>query len=67
VTTGVNFDVGRPVELFQTTPRQPMSFNDQVVYDVGSDGQRFLVLTQMKQAEGVPLSVVLNWPAKLNK
>ena len=61
-----NFDVGRPVELFQTSPRQPVSFNDQVAYDVRPDGQRFLILTQMKQAESVPMSVVLNWPAKLN-
>jgi hypothetical protein len=67
VTIGANFDAGRPVELFQTTPRQPMSFNDQVVYDVRPDGQRFLILTQTKQAEGTPMSVVLNWTAKLNK
>jgi eukaryotic-like serine/threonine-protein kinase len=67
VTIGTNFDVGRRVELFQTTPRQAVSFNDQVVYDVRPDGQRFLVLTQTKQAESAPLSVVLNWPAKLNK
>ena len=67
VAIGANFDVGRPVELFQTSPRQPVSFNDQVVYDVRPDGQRFLILTRMKQAESTPMSVVLNWPAKLNK
>ena len=67
VTIGANFDVGRPVELFQTSPRQAVSFNDQVVYDVRPDGQRFLILTRMKQAESTPMSVVLNWPAKLNK
>ena len=67
VTIGANFDGGRPVELFQTSPRQPVSFNDQVVYDVRPDGQRFLILTRMKQAESTPMSVVLNWPAKLNK
>jgi hypothetical protein len=31
------------------------------------DGQRFLINTQVKQAEREPMSVVLNWPAKLNK
>ncbi len=67
VTIGANFDVGRPVELFQTTPRQPVSFNDQVVYDVRPDGQRFLILTQMKQADSAPMSVVLNWPAKVTR
>jgi len=67
VTIGSNFDVGRRVELFQTNPRQAVSFNDQVAYDVRPDGQRFLILTQTKQAESAPMSVVLNWPAKLNK
>jgi eukaryotic-like serine/threonine-protein kinase len=67
VTIGANFDSGTPVALFQTTPRQPISLNDQFVYDVSRDGQQFLVNTPMKQAETAPMSVVLNWPAKLNK
>lgn len=67
VTTGANFDSGTPVALFQTTPRQPISLNDQFVYDVSRDGQRFLVNTPVKEAETAPMSVVLNWPAKLNK
>src|SRR5262249_38735703 len=67
VTTGANFDVGTPVALFQTTPRQPVSLNDQFVYDVSRDGQRFLIITQVKHAETEPMSIVLNWPAKLNK
>ena len=67
VMTGSNFDVGPRVELFQATPRQPVSYNDQIAYDVRHDGQRFLILTQVKQAETQPISVVLNWPAKLNK
>jgi serine/threonine protein kinase/Tol biopolymer transport system component len=66
VTTGINFDNGRPAELFQTNPRQPVSTNDQFVYDVSRDGQRFLILTQVKQAETQPMSVILNWTAKLN-
>jgi hypothetical protein len=44
-----------------------VSFNDQIAYDVRPDGQRFLILTQVEQAEATPMSVVLNWPAKLNK
>jgi Tol biopolymer transport system component len=67
VTIGANFDVGAPVALFQTTPRQPVSTNDQFVYDVSRDGQRFLIVTQVKQTETAPMSVVLSWPAKLNK
>jgi Tol biopolymer transport system component len=67
VTTGVNFNNGTPIELFQTTPHQPVSYNDQFLYDVSRDGQHFLILTQVKQAETRPMSVILNWAAKLNK
>ena len=67
VTTGAHFDAGTSVALFQTTPRQPVLVYDLFVYDVSRDGQRFLINTQVKQAERVPMSVVLNWPAKLNK
>src|ERR1700756_27955 len=67
VTTGTNFDVGTPVALFQATPRPPILVYDLFVYDVSRDGQRFLINTQVKQAEAAPMSVVLNWTAKLNK
>lgn len=67
VTTGAKFDAGAPFALFQTTPRQQISSRDQFVYDVSRDGQRFLILTQIKNAETQPMSVVLNWPAKLSK
>ena len=67
VTTGANFDASMPVALFQTTPRQPIPRYDLFVYDVTRDGQHFLILTQLKQAETVPMSVILNWSAKLNK
>jgi eukaryotic-like serine/threonine-protein kinase len=67
VTTGANFDAGTPVALFQATPRPPVLVYDLFVYDVSRDGQRFLINTPVKQAETAPMSVVLNWPAKLNK
>jgi len=67
VTIGTNFDAGTPVALFQTTPRQPVSTNDQFAYDVSRDGQRFLIITEGRQAENAPMSIVLNWTAKLNK
>jgi hypothetical protein len=67
VTTETNFDSGTPVPLFQAAPRQPSSSRDQFVYDVSKDGQRFLILTQVKQAETPPMTLVLNWAAKLNK
>jgi Tol biopolymer transport system component len=67
VTTGTHFNAGAPVVLFQSTPRQPVLVYDLFVYDVSRDGQRFLINTQVKQADSAPMSVILNWPAKLNK
>jgi hypothetical protein len=67
VTTGANFDSGTPVALFQATPRQPIPIYDLFVYDVSRDGQRFLIVTPVKEAETAPVSVVLNWPGKLKK
>ena len=67
VTTGNNFDLGTPIALFQTSPRQPISFNNLFVYDVSRDGQRFLINTPVKQAQAAPMSIILNWPAKLKK
>jgi Tol biopolymer transport system component len=67
VTTGAHFDAGTPVALFQSTPRQPVLVYDLFVYDVSRDGERFLINTQVKQGESAPMSVVLNWTAKLEK
>jgi Tol biopolymer transport system component len=67
VTAGANFDAGMPVALFQTNPRELVATSEQLTYDVSKDGQRFLVNTQVKQADTKPMSVVQDWPAKLNK
>ena len=67
VTLGDKFDARMPVVLFQATPRQPVTSTDLFVYDVSRDGQRFLINTPVKQADNPPMSVVLNWTAKLNK
>jgi DNA-binding winged helix-turn-helix (wHTH) protein len=67
VTTGAKFDSGTPVALFQANPREQVSLNDVFVYDVRRDGQEFLINTKVRQAETAPMSVVLNWDAKLNK
>jgi len=65
VTAETNFDSGTPIALFQATPRQPNSSRDQFVYDVSKDGQRFLILTRVEQPGTPPMTVVLNWTAKL--
>jgi len=67
VTTGTNFDSGTPVALFQATPRPPVPIFDLFVYDVSRDGQRFLIATQVGQTATAPMSIILNWAAKLNK
>ena len=67
VTTGASFNFANPVALFQASPRQPVSARDLFAYDVSRDGQRFLIITQIKQTETAPMSVILDWPAKPNK
>jgi eukaryotic-like serine/threonine-protein kinase len=67
VTEGANFDVGAPVPLFQANPREPVGTSEQLFYDVSKDGQRFLINTEVKQTEVEPMTVVLNWAARLKK
>jgi serine/threonine protein kinase len=65
VKTGSNFDPGTPTVLFQANPREMFATSELFSYDVSNDGQKFLVNTQLK-TETTPMSVVLNWSAKLN-
>jgi Tol biopolymer transport system component len=66
VKTGSNFDAGTPAELFQANPRDMFATSELFSYDVSNDGQKFLINTQLK-TEMTPMSVVLNWSAKLNQ
>jgi serine/threonine protein kinase len=66
VTTGAKFDAGTPVALFQANPRELVATSEQFSYDVSKDGQKFLINTQLKTAM-TPMSVVINWAAKLGK
>lgn len=65
VNTGANFDPGTPAALFQANPRDLVATSEQFSYDVSKDGQKFLINTQLKTGTA-PMSVVLNWSAKLN-
>jgi eukaryotic-like serine/threonine-protein kinase len=67
VETAAGFRAGAPVPLFQAHPRQPVSYLDIFAYDVTRDGQRFLINTETRSTETVPVTVISNWPAKLNK
>ena len=65
VKTGANFDAGTPAALFQANPRELVATSEQFSYDVSKDGQKFLINTQLKTGMA-PMSVLLNWSAKLN-
>jgi Tol biopolymer transport system component len=67
VTEDANFDAGAPVALFQADAREAAATSEQFFYDVSGDGQRFLINTEPKQTEVEPMTVILNWTAKLNK
>ena len=65
VKTGPSFDPGTPVVLFQANPREMLATSEQFSYEVSQDGQKFLINTHLKTAM-TPLSVILNWSAKVN-
>ena len=64
VKTGSNFDPGTPILLFQANPREMLATSEQFSYEASENGQKFLINTRLKTAV-TPLSVVLNWSAKL--
>ena len=66
VKMGANFDAGTPLALFQANPRELVATSEQFSYDVSSDGQKFLINTQLKTAM-TPMSVVTNWAAKFGR
>jgi hypothetical protein len=66
VTIGSNFDAGTPIGLFQANPREMVATSEQFSYVVSRDGQKFLINTQLK-TDLTPMSIVLNWTAKLGK
>jgi eukaryotic-like serine/threonine-protein kinase len=67
VTAGASFKADSPVALFQTHRRPPVSLPDVFSYDVSGDGQRFLILTKVDEANAAPLSVLLNWASEMEK
>ena len=67
VTAGAGFEAGTPVALFQAHYRQAISSQDIYSYDVSADGQRFLIVTEVKDSAVAPLSVLLNWTSAIEK
>jgi eukaryotic-like serine/threonine-protein kinase len=61
IKSGANFEAGAPKLLFDTHAQN-------VDYDVTADGQRFIVIMPVEQAQvRSPITVVLNWQAGLKK
>jgi dipeptidyl aminopeptidase/acylaminoacyl peptidase len=61
VKVGSSFESGVPAALFRIDPAVEHA------YDVTSDGQRFLVNTNVTRAESLPITVVVNWTASLKR
>ena len=60
---GSQFEAGIPHPLFVVRATSSVGYP----YDVAPDGQRFLLPTPQQDTATVPLSLVVNWPAALNK
>jgi Tol biopolymer transport system component len=67
VKTGNTFEAGPAVSLFQTHPRQRITFLDAFFYDVSVDGQKFLINTPLEEGGSAPLSFILNWASELER
>ena len=67
VKEGPTVRAGPPGVLFQARTRGRISTTDSFSYDVSSDGQRFLVNTDVGGGVSPPLTVVLNWAAELSQ
>ncbi|HEV2350980.1 MAG TPA: protein kinase [Terriglobia bacterium] len=56
-------EIGSPHVLFQTNP-PPLVLRS---YDSAADSSKFIVVTQSLNASSVPVTLVINWPALLEK
>jgi hypothetical protein len=58
-----SLEVGNPKTLFQTNSVRS-AFR---TYDVTADGKKFVVITQAVQPNAEAITLVVNWPALLDK
>ena len=59
------FDAGVPQALFPIG--RARAFDASQVYAVTKDGKRFLVNARPEQSSAAPLTVVVNWPAAVQR
>jgi hypothetical protein len=65
VTLGVTFSRGAPRPLFIAPVAQLGAGVTE--FDVSADGTRFLVNALADQGHGVPITVIVNWTAALER
>jgi hypothetical protein len=63
IKAGTTFESSIPRELFQSRVKIGYAYG----YAVAPDGQRFLINTAVEAGEVTPMTVVLNWAAKLSE
>ena len=65
IGAGAGLEVGVATPLFDASfsSNSPQSYE----YDVAPDGQRFIVSAPLTEARNTPLTVVVNWTARLNR
>jgi hypothetical protein len=63
-TDAAQFEAGTPRQLFQSQLQESWSRNQ---YAVTPDGQRFLLVYPREPEKPAPITVVVNWPALVNK
>jgi len=66
IKPGPSFEAGHPTALFDT-PHRVAARLGVPAYDVSADGQRFLIVTAAGETAAPPLTLVVNWPAALER
>ena len=67
-TEGTTLKFGTPIALFDTRAATNTGLSTVYVpYAVAQNGQRFLVAVATREAESVPVTVLVNWTAKFKK
>lgn len=63
IKLGATFETGAPEPLFETRVLTVTDFRNH--YAVSSDGQRFLINSNIEESRTTPINVVVNWTAGL--
>ncbi len=69
VAAGPTFQTGTPKPLFQAPPdlSEPGALYSSPVWDVTSDGNRFLIPAPVAETSPAPFTVILNWTSLIKK